>query len=309
MSRREPLPPELPAQVRRLVDELRLHKDRSGLSLAALSVKTAYGKSSWYRYLNGIALPPWQAVDGLARLAEADRARLRVLWESAAKAWEKPSRRDVGPEARQGGERRGRERTGPRRPIGTGWSARNLTSFRKRLLGRPVVLCVLAAATVVTAVLALRPWNIRTDTGGAPAGAPAGTAMWPWALASDGPVPGGVGCRGRSCAGRDPYLEHCDRDSRSVHSLTAYGRTLTLRYSRACRAAWADVTTERGTSRLLVTAAGAATRAARAGASHTVMADTGPDAARAGVVVAAHQLGVSSGDSWVVPVSGGTGRG
>jgi hypothetical protein len=49
MSRGEPLPEELPAQVRRLVEELRLHKDRSGLSLAVLSTKTAYGTSTWYR--------------------------------------------------------------------------------------------------------------------------------------------------------------------------------------------------------------------------------------------------------------------
>lgn len=67
--------------------QLRRLKDRSGLSLDALAVKTGYSRSSWDRYLNGKALPPQHAVEELARAAGADPVRLLVLHEVAEEAW------------------------------------------------------------------------------------------------------------------------------------------------------------------------------------------------------------------------------
>ncbi|WP_129841602.1 helix-turn-helix domain-containing protein [Streptomyces sp. RFCAC02] len=84
MSRWKDLPATLDPALARLVVRLREHKDRSGLSIAALAARTGYGRSSWDRYLNGRALPPDGAVEALARVCDADAAPLLVLRELAA---------------------------------------------------------------------------------------------------------------------------------------------------------------------------------------------------------------------------------
>ncbi|WP_427920441.1 helix-turn-helix domain-containing protein [Streptomyces sp. cg40] len=90
MSGWQPLPDELPAEVRHFVEHLRLLKDRTGLSLAALGARTAYSKSSWHRYLNAGQPPPRQAVVALCRVAGADPERIGVRWELAVQAWPRP---------------------------------------------------------------------------------------------------------------------------------------------------------------------------------------------------------------------------
>lgn len=82
-----PLPTELPPEVRHFVEQLRLLKDRTGLSLVALGQRTAYSKSSWQRYLNAQQLPPRQAVVALCRVAGADSERFAARWELAVEAW------------------------------------------------------------------------------------------------------------------------------------------------------------------------------------------------------------------------------
>jgi hypothetical protein len=90
MSGWQPLPDELPAEVRHFVEHLRLLKDRTGLSLAALGARTAYSKSSWHRYLNATQPPPRQAVVALCRVAGTDPERIGVRWELAVQAWPRP---------------------------------------------------------------------------------------------------------------------------------------------------------------------------------------------------------------------------
>lgn len=90
MSTWQPLPEELPAEVRHFVEQLRLLKDRTGLSLVALGRETAYSKSSWQRYLNGTQPPPRQAVAALCRVAglvAPDAERFGVRRELAVKVW------------------------------------------------------------------------------------------------------------------------------------------------------------------------------------------------------------------------------
>ena len=53
MTHWQQLPDTLDPDVRRLVEQLRLLKDRSGRSLQALAGATACSKSAWQRYLNG----------------------------------------------------------------------------------------------------------------------------------------------------------------------------------------------------------------------------------------------------------------
>ncbi|WP_306186397.1 helix-turn-helix transcriptional regulator [Streptomyces sp. MK5] len=90
----QPLPEDLPPEVRHFVEQLRLLKDGTGLSLAALGARTAYSKSSWQRYLNAGQPPPRQAVAALCRVAGltgADAERHTVRWEMAVKVWPRPA--------------------------------------------------------------------------------------------------------------------------------------------------------------------------------------------------------------------------
>jgi hypothetical protein len=90
----QPLPDGLPPEVRHFVEQLRLLKDRTGLSLIALGARTAYSKSSWQRYLNATQPPPRQAVAALCRvagLADADAERHAVRWEMAVQVWPRPA--------------------------------------------------------------------------------------------------------------------------------------------------------------------------------------------------------------------------
>ncbi|SHN26894.1 peptidoglycan-binding protein [Actinacidiphila paucisporea] len=87
MPRWKALPSSLDERVRNLVVQMRRLKDRSGLSLASLQIKTGYSSSSWERYLSGRALPPRKAVEELARVSGVDPARLLVLHEVAEEAW------------------------------------------------------------------------------------------------------------------------------------------------------------------------------------------------------------------------------
>ncbi|MEV5955904.1 helix-turn-helix transcriptional regulator, partial [Streptomyces sp. NPDC051987] len=87
MTRWQPLPGTLPREARHLVEQLRVLKGRTGLSLAELARRTAYSKSSWQRYLSGDRLPPRAAAQVLCRLAGGDQGRLLALWELAEQAW------------------------------------------------------------------------------------------------------------------------------------------------------------------------------------------------------------------------------
>ncbi|WP_329412875.1 helix-turn-helix domain-containing protein [Streptomyces sp. NBC_00704] len=90
----QPLPDGLPSEVRHFVEQMRQLKDGTGLSLAALGARTAYSKSSWQRYLNGVQPPPRQAVVALCRvagLAGAEAERHVVRWELAVEAWPRPA--------------------------------------------------------------------------------------------------------------------------------------------------------------------------------------------------------------------------
>jgi transcriptional regulator with XRE-family HTH domain len=94
MSAWQPLPDDLPPEVRHFVEQLRRIKDRTGLSLASLGARTAYSKSSWHRYLNAGQPPPRQAVTALCKIAGVvgtDVERVNVRWELAIQAWPRPA--------------------------------------------------------------------------------------------------------------------------------------------------------------------------------------------------------------------------
>lgn len=147
MPRWKELPASLDERVRQLVVQLRRLKDRSGLSLASLAVKTSYSRSSWERYFNGKQLPPRDAVEELARVCGTDPTRLLVLHEVAADAWTEEAA--AGDPADDGGTAPVAER-------------RRWTTWV--LSGAVVVLAAALAATLLTT----HPW--RHDDDRRPAG-------------------------------------------------------------------------------------------------------------------------------------------
>ncbi|MGW0999726.1 DUF2690 domain-containing protein [Streptomyces sp. NPDC002520] len=308
MGRWQPLRGDLPAEVARLVRELRQYVDRCEMNTMTVAAKTGYSRSSWLRYLNGQRLPPWTAVAELGRLAQVDVEFLRVLWESAAHAWtrQRPAD-DTGPSRaplRPAGDVRGPD---PPDAVPTGpLLAEDRPSSRGFRVPHAGVLAAVAACSLLATVLFARPWDSwtsGTEAGRLPAGAPSGAPAWPWPLhsAADGVA---AGCRAAGCRGLDPYRERCDRDSVVVHRLRAYGRVLTLQYSPACRASWAEVDTAAATARLRIATTGGDQQTATDGGAYTAMVASGPDAARATVVVHGRQLGVAQYDSWIDAVSG-----
>ncbi|MFF8642260.1 DUF2690 domain-containing protein [Streptomyces sp. NPDC015345] len=93
MPRWKALPDELDPEVREFVGRLRALVDRSGLSIAAVSDRTGYSKTSWERYLNGRLLAPKGAVVALAEVTGTQPVHLITLWELAERAWSRSEMR------------------------------------------------------------------------------------------------------------------------------------------------------------------------------------------------------------------------
>ncbi|WP_231904881.1 helix-turn-helix domain-containing protein [Streptantibioticus cattleyicolor] len=184
------LPPTLDPQVAHLITVLRELKDRSGLSLNTLAAETAHGRSSWNRYLNGMALPPRSAVEMLGRLAGEPPERLVALWRQAEARY---SGRDAGPAPAGGSvEAAPRDDASPSPAVDrsgrTGWS----------IAGRRFPLAVIAVIAMA-AVLAAFAWaGFRLLD---PRGTVSSVGLEPGPFS---PVPLTVGCRSVSARDRKP---------------------------------------------------------------------------------------------------------
>ncbi|MFF3375923.1 peptidoglycan-binding protein [Streptomyces sp. NPDC002680] len=143
MPRWKELPAELDPRVRQLVMRLRRLKDRSGLSMRQLAVKTGYSEKSWERYLNGRSLPPGEAVEAMARTCGDDTTRLLALHEVATEAW---STRRADSPAQEKQEAHGTPETlelGPRPQDGP---------LRTTLVAGAVALVLIASASALAVV-------------------------------------------------------------------------------------------------------------------------------------------------------------
>ncbi|GAA4612061.1 hypothetical protein GCM10023195_51460 [Actinoallomurus liliacearum] len=230
-----PLPDTLEPEVRHLTVRLRALKDETGLSLAALARKTSCSKSAWSRYLSGQVLPPRDVVAALGALAGADEAPLMALWELAEAA---RSRRDAttppAVPAREG------QRTGPDQDDRPALAEAN-PDDRPALAGpspsgpeRPRwdkrALAVAAGATVLavgglTAALPLTSSTSPRAGRIAPPGPPTPTAT--------------SRCHRHDCTAA---ALGCDRDAVTTAALRIGYADLEIRYSAACKAAWAQLT-------------------------------------------------------------------
>ncbi|MFD7615201.1 XRE family transcriptional regulator [Streptomyces sp. NPDC059828] len=93
MPRWKALPEELDPQVKEFASQLRRLVDRSGLSIAAVSDRTGFSKTSWERYLNGRLLAPKRAIVALAEVTGTNPGHLTTMWELAERAWSRAEMR------------------------------------------------------------------------------------------------------------------------------------------------------------------------------------------------------------------------
>lgn len=187
-----------------LLQELRVLKERTGLSLAALSARTHFSKSSWHRYLSGDKPPPRSAVEALARAAGADAASVLHLWEAVHEAaGRQPTPIADGPATHaQGACMPASPPRADRLPRRT-WISATL-----------LMVCLTAAAI---GVIRLLPASDRA--------APALPAR----------------CHGKSCEGHLPDQAACNRDARTESTAADSAFTVRLRFSPSCSTVWAEV--------------------------------------------------------------------
>ncbi|MGY0060633.1 DUF2690 domain-containing protein [Streptomyces sp. LZ34] len=67
-----------------------------------------------------------------------------------------------------------------------------------------------------------------------------GAAAW-GAPATAAPATAAATCHGPTCTGQETNGTTCANDARNVRTTTSQGRTIILRYSPSCRAAWGKI--------------------------------------------------------------------
>ncbi|RAG81789.1 XRE family transcriptional regulator [Streptacidiphilus pinicola] len=243
-----------PAACTVLAGELQRLRTANRLSLGALAERTPFSKSSWGRYLNGKALPPWQAVQQLCALVDEPEDRFRALWTVAEAAW---NRRDAvsapapvvhQPEPEPEPAVPAEPRRLPERPAPEAPAAQDPSPHGR--VRRRTFLAVFGAGALLATLVGLL-WNGVTPQGASPA-----------AVTSASPSARPVGCVGQACDGADPGAMDCGvyPQSLGVFQLQ-HGTQMEVRYSAQCRAAWARVWSSQKGDRLSI-AAGADQRSA-----------------------------------------------
>ncbi|MBL1110170.1 DUF2690 domain-containing protein [Streptomyces sp. 5-8] len=220
----KPLPDDLASDVRQLVTELRTLKIRSGVSLAALAERTPYSKSSWERYLNGKTLPPRQAVTILGKLSDAEPARLEALWELANAAAH---------DQQAGGGRPAQRAPQPATPADATEVA-SAPSDEGRRRRRDARLLWTAALLLALLLVGTAVVLVNRDSS-------AGTARAAISATEPGTRQVDVNCFADSCAGKDPKEAGCGGDAWTAALTKVQQVYVELRYSDACRAAWARI--------------------------------------------------------------------
>ncbi|MFF4349249.1 DUF2690 domain-containing protein [Streptomyces sp. NPDC001530] len=229
----------------RLAAELRALRQRTGLSLAGLAHRTPYSKSSWWRYLNGSAPVPRQAVEALCRLAGETSQRPVALWELADAEWS--GRTGEGSSADASATDADRERTEPadagqreEAPAESPESPESPKAGRSARRVTALVVGIAVALAVGVAVGTVRPQGGEVSPGEA--------------TTVSVPSPG---CRGQACGGGDPQSMACGRDARTLAGRrTRTGAGLEIRFSARCDAAWARIWQTRVGDRVEITAPG-----------------------------------------------------
>lgn len=243
-----------------LAAELRALRARAGITLAALAAKSTYSKSSWERYLNGKALPPWAAIRELCAVADEPPPRMRALWELAESAWS--GRASVAspspPVAAPAAEPRRETAVPPERGAvpDRAWTrtpARPLPNSGVAIAVVAVLLCVVATTGAAYA------WRsaVAARSSDSPGGALSAAAVV-------------VRCHGRTCQGRDPGTMECGVAPATLAQVTTPSAAgLQIRYNPQCEGAWARAWHTRVGDRISITAPREPTPTARVADAYT----------------------------------------
>ncbi|MFB9351992.1 DUF2690 domain-containing protein [Streptomyces heliomycini] len=189
MPRWKALPDELDPQIREFTSQLRRVVDRSGLSVASVSDRTGYSRTSWERYLNGRLLAPKGAIVALAEVTGTNPVHLTTMWELAERAWSRSEmRHDMTMEAIRISQARAAlsELAGPSSGSGGGSPRKGKAAVRPGVAG---------PAGVVPSVPPQPPAaDVRDATGGVREGGArgggSGTNSWGVAAPADSPRTG-----------------------------------------------------------------------------------------------------------------------
>ncbi|MFF5155200.1 DUF2690 domain-containing protein [Streptomyces sp. NPDC000348] len=184
MPRWKALPDELDPQIREFTSQLRRVVDRSGLSVASVSDRTGYSKTSWERYLNGRLLAPKGAIVALAEVTGTNPMHLTTMWELAERAWSRSEmRHDMTMEAIRISQARAAlsEFAGPSSGPGGGPARKGGAAVRPGVAGPAGVVPSVPPQPTAS--------DVRDATGGARDGS-SGTNSWGVAAPAGSPQPG-----------------------------------------------------------------------------------------------------------------------
>ncbi|GAB7034448.1 helix-turn-helix domain-containing protein [Streptomyces sp. NPDC021749] len=226
VSRWRPLPDTLDPAGQLLAEELRVLKERTGLSLDGLAKRTPYSKSAWHRYLNGEKLPPRAAVEALGRVAGADRLRLLGLHDAAHRARTAPAPSPPPPPPPAPAPAPAPAPTG-NAPAGnapatteSGRPAPPTDPARRKLRGAAALMALTAVVATVGATASI-------------VSIPAHAVRAEWTAPDT--------CHGHRCQGRYPRRFGCHRDARAESTITDATYTVRLLFSPSCGTVWSEV--------------------------------------------------------------------
>jgi transcriptional regulator with XRE-family HTH domain len=240
---------ETPAECQRLAADLRALRSSAGLTMAELAAASTYSKSSWERYLNGKALPPWAAVEQLCAMAVEPQPGMRALWELAEAAWSGrgvvAARREPTAAAAQPQPETEIETATPA-PQPAEPAARPVRRLRTGIAAFVGLALCCAALTA----------GMAYESHGTLAGRAKDSTRLGVAASTVQ-----MRCHGRSCDGADPGVMECGVEPQTLGDFqTATGAGLEIRYDPLCEAAWARVWHTRVDDELAITAPGVPTR-------------------------------------------------
>ncbi|MFD3488857.1 XRE family transcriptional regulator [Streptomyces sp. NPDC058665] len=280
MPRWKALPEELDPQVREFATQLRGLVDKSGLSIAAVSDRTGYSKTSWERYLNGRLLPPRGAIMALAEVTGTNPLHLTTMWELSERAWSRSEmRHDMTMEAIRISQARdalgefggdpvggpggaGSSRPGGRTATPPG-AGRGAHSANRPPAGTPAGpppgfppsapvppppgrrRTTIFVAALVGALVLIAGAVLLTDLGGGGDDGKQKVAESPSPkpTTSASELPVGVKCSGEDCTGEDPELMGCGGEFAETATTATVGTAVVeVRYSETCGVAWARIT-------------------------------------------------------------------
>ena len=249
-------------EIGRLAAELRVLRERSGLTYAALGARTPYSKSAWQRYLTAKALPPWSAVEDLCRLVDEPQLGLRALWELAefvSSGRSTISDTDTTPAAVAPEPPITPEPASAAHDASPEPSTHAARARRRRRGGITAMIALCVTVVVALAVFDFAPWDSSQRTSNA-----ATTLQVEESHITCTGGPCNVTCQGAECTGLDPGLTLCGVQPHTLQQLqTPSGIVLEVRYNPQCRAAWARIWQTRIGDTLTLAAPGMHTQSAR----------------------------------------------